>query len=306
MSWFKFDAHFFSNRKIIRAGRDGRDVFVFVLCQNSNRGGEGWIPASDLEPWYLAHQLRVSEQEAESGVTSAVTAGLIAFADDRVEIVGWDEDWKVRGKSRAEIQKDYRQRKKLRDGGGDERYQRYGNALPESYALPDREIDRERERGNATAASQPGSLSGRGSEQEPDTAAGSGSGKSGQRAAKATSAARGAAQRSGQRALADWQPTSAAAAIAHELGLDHAHELAQFRLDAAAHGKTFANADAAFEKWLRGSRDKGKHVKSQRKQGAYTTAPKPLRVRTELGTWLEEGPDGELRPVADPSAHDGA
>lgn len=109
----KLDPFFFGNRKIMRAGRNGRDVFLFALCMNAQRGALGFIPAADLEPWYVARQLGIPQEDAEDGVTNAVTAGLLSIDGERIVILGWGEDWSRKGPlPRAEIQKNYRERKK--------------------------------------------------------------------------------------------------------------------------------------------------------------------------------------------------
>lgn len=287
--WAKLDPGFFSNRKVLRAGRNGREVFLFALCINAQRGAHGRIPAADLEPWYVADQLRITEADAVDGVTKAGNAGLLVQDGDEVVIVGWGGDWARRPMSRAEIQKAYRARQAGRDDGA-------VTSDHQGNELPIREIREIRERETRNA---PGSLSGSDSGQDdpgPDPAEHSGSSRP-RRSARATSAADVAAQ---QAVGPAWDPTtSAAAALAASLGLDYAHELAQFRLNAASKGHTYANPDAAFEKFLRGSRDAGK-PRAVRKAGATTSTPKPIRIRTELGTWVEEGPDGEMRPVDGP------
>ena len=64
----QLDHDLHNNPKVRRAGRDGRDVFVFVLCKNASRGFQGYIPARYLEVDYLADQLRCSEEEAANGI----------------------------------------------------------------------------------------------------------------------------------------------------------------------------------------------------------------------------------------------
>lgn len=112
----KLDPGFFNNRKILRAGRDGRDVFLAVLCINAGRGGPGWIPGGDLEPWYMAHYLGITQEQARSGIEAVLVAELVEYVEvdgvTRVTIVGWSEDWSRRAKTDAERAHDYRERKK--------------------------------------------------------------------------------------------------------------------------------------------------------------------------------------------------
>lgn len=141
--WLKFDATYFANRKILRAGRDGRDVFLAVLCMNAQRGSRGFVPIADWDPEYLAHYLGIAVTEAVTGMKRAVAADLLAVEVDRVDIVGWDEHWSSQAKTRAQIQKDYRERKR---GQVEHALPSDVTQLPSSNALPlDRERDRERD-----------------------------------------------------------------------------------------------------------------------------------------------------------------
>lgn len=113
------DANLDWNPKIRNAGRDGRDVFEFVLRVNAQRGFHGWIPVAYLRPQYLADLLMMTTDEARHGVTASVTAELLWFDQEsgQVHIVGWSPQWgkeKNRGKSDAERSADYRTRKKLK------------------------------------------------------------------------------------------------------------------------------------------------------------------------------------------------
>lgn len=88
------------NPKVRKAGRLGREVFIFCLCVNADRGATGRLPAEYLEPWFLADALQISEEEAREGLERAVAARLIDMRPDMSgHLVGWDdEEW---GRSRA-------------------------------------------------------------------------------------------------------------------------------------------------------------------------------------------------------------
>lgn len=146
----KLDAFFFGNRKIVRAGRNGREVFLFALCMNAQRGAQGWIPLADLEPWYIAYQLQISEADAKDGVTSAVTAGLLQIEGGRVSLLGWNDDWARLPLSRAEIQANYRKRQENAERNEDARYRDEVTSDHQGNALPIRveESRSERVRGN--------------------------------------------------------------------------------------------------------------------------------------------------------------
>lgn len=112
-TWYaKIDGNFHSNRKAIKAGRVGREVYVFVLCINAQKGAPGLLSIDDLEPWYLAQQLQMSESEAQRGIDACVAADLLSIDDGIVTISGWTEDYAKYPLTRPEIQQRYRERTK--------------------------------------------------------------------------------------------------------------------------------------------------------------------------------------------------
>lgn len=232
----KLDASFFSNRKIMRAGRNGRDVYLFVLCQNQVRGANGCIPASDLDPWYLARQLGMTEKEAAEGVKSAKDAGLIEVTKGSVSIAGWDDEWARRSLPPSEKQQRYRDRKKTPKSIPAD-----GNALPRG--------------GNKSRDSLPDSVT---SDRETVTSDHGGNALPIRvEESRGERVERGNAGPASPDSLSAFTPGPDAQRIAAERGLDLAHELAQFR-DGIANGKQPRDLDAAFRKWLRGSRDTGR------------------------------------------------
>ena len=108
MIFAKIAADLDSHPKIRRAGRDGREVFLFVLRKNALADFNGQIPASHLEPWYLADQLMVTEDDARNGLSRCVTAGLLTESGGRYSISGWDDEWAKRPLSNAERQQKFR------------------------------------------------------------------------------------------------------------------------------------------------------------------------------------------------------
>lgn len=102
-----------SNRKIRKAGRDGRDVFLWVLRQVALRDSDGSIPTDDLTDFdYLADQLMCSPADAERGYIAACATGLLVTDNGHgvTRIVGWSGDWGRRPRSNAERQADFRAR----------------------------------------------------------------------------------------------------------------------------------------------------------------------------------------------------
>lgn len=106
----QIDAHLDTNPKIRRAGRNGRDVFEFVLRRVAIGRTEGTIPLKYIESWYLADQLMMSEDDARDGTSRAVTASLLAIdeAAGVVRVVGWSAEWGRRPKEGAERTAEWR------------------------------------------------------------------------------------------------------------------------------------------------------------------------------------------------------
>ena len=115
----QLDHDLHNNPKVRKAGRDARDVFVFVLCKNASRGFQGWIPAHYLEVDYLSDQLGCTEAEAANGVARAIEKKLIAVDGDVVSIVGWSAEYGRGPLSNAERQRRYRENKSAGKGATD-------------------------------------------------------------------------------------------------------------------------------------------------------------------------------------------
>lgn len=114
-TWYaKIDCNFHANRKALKAGRLGREVYVFVLCVNAQKGSVGILSVDDLELWYLAQQLQMTEAEAREGIDLCVRAELLTIEDGIVSIRGWTEDYAKSPLRSAEKQKQYRDRLKER------------------------------------------------------------------------------------------------------------------------------------------------------------------------------------------------
>lgn len=106
------DAHLDTNPKIRKAGRDGRDIFEFLLRRVAIGRTNGTVPLKYVEPWYLADQLMMSEPEAINGIERARTARLIDIDHviGVVRIVGWSEEWGRKPKDGATRTREYRLR----------------------------------------------------------------------------------------------------------------------------------------------------------------------------------------------------
>lgn len=90
----KVDALLDSNRKIRKGGRNAREVYLFALRRHHALDrNDGRLPLVELEAWYVADQLMMSEDEAQEGLDRAVLVNLLAVDGPMVVIVGWGDDW---------------------------------------------------------------------------------------------------------------------------------------------------------------------------------------------------------------------
>jgi uncharacterized phage protein (TIGR02220 family) len=117
-SWCKVASNLDSHPKIRRGGRNAREVFLFALRRNSEPGNAqpGSVPAPEMEPWYLADQLMMTETEAADGLSRCDQVGLLIRDGDRVAIVGWEEEWGKRPLSGSERTAKWRKNTGARDG----------------------------------------------------------------------------------------------------------------------------------------------------------------------------------------------
>lgn len=94
--WCKVASNLDSHPKIRRAGRNGREVFLFALRRNAEPNHEtpGALAFDDFEPWFIADQLMMSEPEALEGLERCEKAKLLRRKDNSFHIVGWsDGEW---------------------------------------------------------------------------------------------------------------------------------------------------------------------------------------------------------------------
>lgn len=267
-SWYaKIDAGFHANRKARKAGRLGREVFVFVLCQNASRGMTGSIPADDLEPWYLAEQLQMTEVEASEGVQRAKDAGLFEVDEELVTISGWNEEWGKRPLSGAERQQ--------------RRRDRTSNVTNHEGAVTSNEPN-VTSNGQSDASRRKGSR--KGSRKE---------GRDGEDRAVALPSIR------------ELRPSPDTAQIAQDRGLSLEHELAQFRDHCASTGKKSRDWDAELRKWLR--RSDGRGAQTPAKPTPVRPAePSVSYQRTALNpSHFHEVHDGEVKRVVERAADGG-
>jgi hypothetical protein len=123
VNFAKMAADLDSHPKIRRAGRDGRDVYLFVLRRVALLKTEGRVPVSNIDPGYLAYEAMMTEDEALRGVqaclkrhrnpvTGEEETPLLAIAHGDVIVEGWSDDWGRKPMSNAERQRRFRDRKK--------------------------------------------------------------------------------------------------------------------------------------------------------------------------------------------------
>jgi hypothetical protein len=112
--WIKLAANIHSNPKVRAAGRNGREVFLLLLCLNGRPElRQGLVPAKHARPRLMADQLQCTVDDINQGLGACadLEVGLIEIQDNGdVRILGWSEDWKPRASTGAERTAAYRVR----------------------------------------------------------------------------------------------------------------------------------------------------------------------------------------------------
>lgn len=214
--------------KIREAGRNGREVFAFVLRVNANQGRAGWVSARHVRPRYLSDVLMMPESDAVDGLERAVTAELLRVDGDQVHIVGWDDEWArgpIDGATRTAQWREKTTARMPRVTTSDVANVTVTKCDDENVTQSHRDA------GDASEKSR---------EEEKRVE------ENTQRARKRAPRARSAAT-----VLPDgWEPDATHVALAARLGIDCAREAERFRDRARAKAATYADWGAAFRNWL--------------------------------------------------------
>jgi hypothetical protein len=119
--------------RVVRAGRDARDVYLFVCRRHYHSGSQGFVSARDVDPTYLARSLFITPAEASDGLAGALREELLVIdrndgdryvtlpyeddvtrvtPSDRVRIVDFTVNEEARPRNGAERQQTWRDRQK--------------------------------------------------------------------------------------------------------------------------------------------------------------------------------------------------
>lgn len=225
LSWCKVASNLDSHPKIRRAGRNGREVFLFALRRNAEPGNaiDGRLPIDQLEPWYLADQLQMPESEAVTGVTRAMEAGLLALDGLSYVIVGWEAEWSKELEDRRDGNR--ARQAKYRE----ERDERLRNPVTNrDTALPS--VTNESVTPNVPRRDEKRLDETRGEEKRVP---------------------RAPRRKASEVALpADWKPTREHGELAIERGVDLAIEARRFKAHADTHDRRAVRWNGAFTAWL--------------------------------------------------------
>lgn len=234
MNWCKVDAALDTNPKIIKAGRLGREVFLFILRRIKIRDNDGWVPLDDIDPEYVARVLGMPVTEARDGVTAVRDASLVVVEGGKCAVSGWDEDWGKRPQTQAQRAAKYRNKEKNQPTvteRHDANVTRHA-----SHAVEERRIEEK------ISLPTPRKRKAKTKREEIDCPP-------------------------------DWKPTESHLAKARELGLDCADQAERFRLRHGSKGTQFADWNLAFHTWLRNAKDfaRGRGGGSPGSQGSLLT-----------------------------------
>lgn len=105
--WAKIDAGFFRNPKVRKAGRDGREVYLWLLLVNRAHDFNGTIPANYADPKYIAREIEMRPYLVAAALSRCVAAQLIAVSPrGDAALCGWDGDWRTKADdSRERVRK---------------------------------------------------------------------------------------------------------------------------------------------------------------------------------------------------------
>ncbi len=148
-SWCKVDSNLDNHPKVRKAGNLGRQVFEFALRRNAQPGHStpGVLAADELEPWYIATQLMLSETDATAGLFHAVSAGLLEKDGEAYLIVGFTEQWGKQDHSTQRV-REFRDRKRSMKQGV-----KQSETLGNDETVDQKRGDKNREGGRSTAKS---------------------------------------------------------------------------------------------------------------------------------------------------------
>lgn len=237
--WAKMAANLDTHPKVVSAGRNGREVFLFVLRRVADLDTQGVVPSSNVEPRYLARILDMPEADAENGICAAIHAGLLEreLATGFIRVCGWDANWSKKPSTNAERQAKHRNNvssnetalcvTNSNDGSVTQRYapllvtpSNGSNASEKSRVEEIREEKREGEPEREKHAPR-------------------------KRVAQAPAAERAT------KLPPDWEPTVAHDALARSVGADCAYQAIKMREWAGAKGERKVDWNLAFNGWLR-------------------------------------------------------
>lgn len=241
ISFAKMAADLDQNPKVRRAGRNGREVYLFVLRRVAALRAQGVVPVSNVDPGYVSDILQMTEDEAEAGLTACLRPwrsfgggeepGLLEIRGGEVFVCGWSDDWGRSPMTGAERQERYQSRKKAQ------------LQLPAHAAVT---------AGDAAVTASDASDAAVTAADESDASDGSDQIRLDQREGEARAGARPPTKSAlpGGWAPGPDDPNTHAALEAKARGVDVEHALAKFREHQVSKAGTAADWDAAWRKWL--------------------------------------------------------
>jgi len=239
--WCKVAANLDSHPKIRKAGRNGREVFLFALRRNADPSNKtpGVLAKEFLDPTYLADQLMVTLGDACDGLRHACDAGLLVETETGFQICGWDNDWSWRPKTGSERTQKWRESKAV-TSCDDANVNTRQHVTDVTYKTETKtKTETETKSVGATQEHQGGIT---------------------ELKARVDAATTDIEQARRKRRAPetplpeDWEPTAKHAALASERHVDCLLESRAFRAHAESHDRRCVRWDAAFTQWLLKSR----------------------------------------------------
>lgn len=143
MTWAKIDTGFHRNPKIRMAGRDARDVYLFIVLANADQCADGSLPGLYANPTFLADALQCDEASVRNGLKRCETFQLLHVTEGEIRIIGWDEDWRTKNSTdRVRKHRETKKAKKKQGVTDDETLRNVSRVSRNGCNALDREIER--------------------------------------------------------------------------------------------------------------------------------------------------------------------
>lgn len=137
--WAKVATDFHDNARVRASGRNGREVFLYLLLLNGKLDADGLLPHREVTPSAIACKVEISRQEVVEALArlAEIDIELIRVLENgNLELLSWGDEWRPRALTPTERTQRFRKR----HGNGVKR-----NETVVKRNVPVRDLEGERE-----------------------------------------------------------------------------------------------------------------------------------------------------------------